>query len=916
MDHHDERFRRHRQAAVEKWGEHEASHSIAGHFDRLYWDSKKAKAKLKKSEPRGSIVIIVPSLLGKSKGGLPKKFSVLTSDNPQHEVKTKKTLEQHLKDHQYTAVKVQIAHKLGQESVIHHDNGKNKLHFTGGEHKGKHHKGEGVKFFDKKPDDNFTTHEGRHFTLNLNWDKMHHDDDKIEKAEMSAEDHARAMAYHDHHATMATNEGHKMIGSDPVGAQKHFTRAAYHHARWRRHRQARNVGGGTTTAAAIAFNEEAEKLHWMNKSMSRDDHTKAAAHHLHQMESFLRLPQAEGSREGYDHHRKKYHRHMKVGRVDIDEMFRHLDRIHEMKKSEMSREDHLKAAARHYVHWMAGDELDAKDWNIHHMTRMDRHLAAAKFNHHDDEHRANFERHIQEAEKSKSFIAFKKADMSEEDHARAMAYHDFHATAATKDARTAHIKGDLKAQEEHEKRAQHHHDRWLRHHRTQRRGSDKFNQAFNETYEELSGIKFSKSKKGMSREEHMKAAAHHLHQASASAAEGAHTSCNMRCTNSIHDVFAHHWNKAQRHMNAIEFNYTRDWPDLNHHLGEYKKEMEKSMSRDDHVDAAAHHLKHFMRHVDEMGTREDTVNSADHDSHTEWINAIRSKHPDYETHQDAALHHQRRYRRHVEVASQNGETPIGEQELGRAMDRMSKGMSQEDHIEAAAHHWNMRQTFDQEVKKLLIRHGPDSAEAVPHRAAAEHHKDRMYRHYRLAGRPNFDDVRFKAQKIRSKMKKSEMSHDDHLDAAAHHWNMRHLVQWVGTDKEAAVAHHRDRYRRHLNAAISLVPEGERRDVSHYMIQVTRRVGLAMKRMKKSEMSKEDHLDAALHHYRQHRTHANKVPFVYIGENENAVASEHHRIKYERHMHAAVPDRSQHTWHGILGAHAIKRKREGRRDRDD
>lgn len=119
-----------------------------------------------------------------------------------------KRLEQDLKDHGYKYTKVkghyggeedsfivfhadenhmnQLGEKYNQDSVIHAAGGKNKLHFTTGDNKGKHHKGDG---HEEVPDakDYYSvvkTSDGveKKFSLGLDFGKLHEAEEKKEQA--------------------------------------------------------------------------------------------------------------------------------------------------------------------------------------------------------------------------------------------------------------------------------------------------------------------------------------------------------------------------------------------------------------------------------------------------------------------------------------------------------------------------------------------------------------------------------------------------------------------------------------------------------------------------------------------------------------------------------------------------------------
>jgi hypothetical protein len=67
-----------------------------------------------------------------------------------------------------------LARDMGQESSLESDGTNHKLHFHHGEHAGKHVKGSGTDFSQKRPKDNYTTlRDGTHFQHNLDFGKMH-----------------------------------------------------------------------------------------------------------------------------------------------------------------------------------------------------------------------------------------------------------------------------------------------------------------------------------------------------------------------------------------------------------------------------------------------------------------------------------------------------------------------------------------------------------------------------------------------------------------------------------------------------------------------------------------------------------------------------------------------------------------------
>ena len=145
----------------------------------------------KKAEPEGH--------------GLPKKFSILTHENPAYRVKGMKgkaKFEAALAGHKYERIAGKYAGKkensylvhdadpaemerigtaAGQESVLHSEGGKHKLVYTNGPNAGRHHAGGGVTVHAKEPADNYSTRDGKHFTLGLDFSKLHEPSKKAER---------------------------------------------------------------------------------------------------------------------------------------------------------------------------------------------------------------------------------------------------------------------------------------------------------------------------------------------------------------------------------------------------------------------------------------------------------------------------------------------------------------------------------------------------------------------------------------------------------------------------------------------------------------------------------------------------------------------------------------------------------------
>lgn len=166
-------------------------------LDELYEDLKKGdltdKTVITKVELGDEDFI--KSFLEKSKK-LPHRYSIISGENPRAKKKTMYPLESHLKEGGYKYQKMKgkyggqteksyLVHNAdpehinhlgklhGQESVIHSEGGKHKMVYTTGDNAGKHHKGEGHQVFDKEPKDNYSSLNGKHFTLNFDFDKLH-----------------------------------------------------------------------------------------------------------------------------------------------------------------------------------------------------------------------------------------------------------------------------------------------------------------------------------------------------------------------------------------------------------------------------------------------------------------------------------------------------------------------------------------------------------------------------------------------------------------------------------------------------------------------------------------------------------------------------------------------------------------------
>lgn len=123
-------------------------------------------------------------------------FSIISEENPKHEVTAKGPLEQHLKEAGYVYHKMKGKHQgkkensyivhnarskhiedlgrvYGQESVIHSTGSHHQMVYVNGPKAGQHHKGEGIQFHDKEPADNYSTLGSRHFSLNFDYEKLH-----------------------------------------------------------------------------------------------------------------------------------------------------------------------------------------------------------------------------------------------------------------------------------------------------------------------------------------------------------------------------------------------------------------------------------------------------------------------------------------------------------------------------------------------------------------------------------------------------------------------------------------------------------------------------------------------------------------------------------------------------------------------
>lgn len=123
-------------------------------------------------------------------------FSIVSGQQPRFEVSETRPIQDVLVEHGYRPVRARgvyggkpeeswvvpgadpahvedIANRYGQESVVHHSAGKNRLVFTAGPQRGHEHRGEGIQFHPEAPADNYTTAGGKHFTLGLDFSKVH-----------------------------------------------------------------------------------------------------------------------------------------------------------------------------------------------------------------------------------------------------------------------------------------------------------------------------------------------------------------------------------------------------------------------------------------------------------------------------------------------------------------------------------------------------------------------------------------------------------------------------------------------------------------------------------------------------------------------------------------------------------------------